>query len=161
MYVALEILAVMLAAITMSLALAHALELPGKLRLDKEQYLAVQAIYYPGFTLGGIAEVGSIIAALALLALTPKNLPQFWLIAGALMALLVVQIIFWFMTQPVNKYWLQTTELSRVATHLFDTGSATPSADWHVMRDQWERSHVLRAAASMLGLLLLTWAVAL
>jgi hypothetical protein len=36
----------MLAAVTMALSLAHALELPGKLRLGKEQYLAVQPIYY-------------------------------------------------------------------------------------------------------------------
>jgi hypothetical protein len=64
MHIALEVLAVILAAVTMSLALAHALELTGKLRLSKEHYLAVQAIYYPGFTIAGIAEVGSIIAAL-------------------------------------------------------------------------------------------------
>lgn len=161
MYVALEITTVMLAAVTMSLALAHALELPGKLRLNKEQYLAVQSIYYPGFTLGGLAEVGSIIAALALLLLTPRDVPQFWLIAGALAALVAVQAIFWLMTQPVNKYWMQTTELSRVAKRFFDTASEAPPAEWQVMRDRWERSHVLRAVASTLGLLLLTSAVAL
>ena len=129
MYVAFEVLTVMLAAVTMSLALAHALELPGKLRLNKEQYLAVQSIYYPGLTVGGIAEFGSIIAAFALLVLTPRQLPQFWLIAGALVALIVVQAIFWLMTQPVNKYWLQNTALSRVATRFFDTGTAAPSAE--------------------------------
>jgi hypothetical protein len=45
-YIAFQIMTVMLAAVTMALSLAHALELPGKLRLNKEQYLAVQAIYY-------------------------------------------------------------------------------------------------------------------
>jgi len=85
---------VMLAAVTMALSLAHALELPGKLRLNKEQYLAVQAIYYPGFTLGGIAESASIVAALALLILTPRESPQFWLVAGALTALVAVQVIY-------------------------------------------------------------------
>ncbi|MGH6841047.1 MAG: DUF1772 domain-containing protein, partial [Methylocella sp.] len=53
---ALHVLTVMLVAIAMALALAHALELPGKLRLSKEQYLAIQRIYYPGFTIGGAAE---------------------------------------------------------------------------------------------------------
>ena len=38
----------------MALALAHALERPGKMRLSKE--LAIQPIYYPGFTFGGTAE---------------------------------------------------------------------------------------------------------
>ncbi len=32
---------------------AHALEMPGKLRLGLEQYRAVQPIYYPGFTIIG------------------------------------------------------------------------------------------------------------
>ncbi len=161
MYVTLEILTIMLAAVTMSLALAHALELPGKLRLDKEQYLAVQAIYYPGFTLGGIAEFGSIVAALVLLILTPTGSLQFWLLAAALAALVTVQVIFWVMTQPVNRYWLQNTQLSGTATRFFETGSAAPAGDWTVMRDRWERSHVFRAIASVLGLLLLTSAVAL
>ena len=45
-----EVVAVLVVAIVMALSLAHALELPGKLRLSKEDYLAVQPIYYPGFT---------------------------------------------------------------------------------------------------------------
>lgn len=160
MHTALEILTVMLAAITMSLALAHALELPGKLRLSKEHYLAVQAIYYPGFTLGGIAEVASIVAALVLLILTPGHSLQFWLVAGALAALVAVQVIFWTMTQPVNKYWMRNTELSRTASRFFETSTAAPEGDWMEMRDRWEHSHVLRAIASMVGLFLVTAAVA-
>jgi hypothetical protein len=161
MHIALEVLAVMLAAVTMSLALAHALELPGKLRLSKEQYLAVQAIYYPGFTIAGIAEVGSIIATLFLLIVTPQHSLQFWLVLAAFASSVTVQIIFWTLTQPLNKYWLQNTELSRSATRFFEAGSAPAAADWTVMRDRWERSHVLRAIASVLALVLLTTAVAL
>lgn len=80
---------------------------------------------------------------------------------GGSRALIAVQIIFWTMTQPVNKYWLQNTKLSRVATRFFERGSAAPAGDWTVMRDRWERSHVLRAIASVLALLLLISAVAL
>jgi hypothetical protein len=151
MHIALEVLAVMLAAVTMSLALAHGLELPGKLRLSKEQYLAVQAIYYPGFTIAGIAEVGSIIAALCLLMLTPQLSLQFWLVLAAFVSLVTVQVIFWTLTQPLNKYWLQNAELSRSATRFFEAGSAPATADRTVMRDRWERSHVLRAIASVLA----------
>jgi hypothetical protein len=44
---------------------AHALELPGKLRLDRDAYLAVQTIHYPGFTIvGGIGEAGGLIVTL-------------------------------------------------------------------------------------------------
>jgi hypothetical protein len=160
MYLALEILTVMLGAVTMSLALAHALELPGKLRLNKDQYLIVQTIYYPGFTLGGIAEVAVILAALALLVLTPLQSLQFWLIAGAFVAFAIVQATFWYITQPVNKYWLKGGDLSQPAARFFEIGSAPKAADWREMRDRWERSHVLRAVASAVGLLLLTSAVA-
>src|SRR5205809_327776 len=38
----------------MGLSLAHALEYPGKRRLDRETYLKAQTIYYPGFTIGGV-----------------------------------------------------------------------------------------------------------
>jgi len=48
MFRTLQILAVFLVALAMALALAHALEMPGKLRLDKENYKDVQTIYYPG-----------------------------------------------------------------------------------------------------------------
>ena len=161
MYIALQVLTIMLAAITMALSLAHALEYPGKLRLNREQYLAVQPIYYPGFTIGGFAEVAVIVAALAMLILTPTESQEFWLVGGAVAALTTVQIIFWTMTQPVNSFWLQETELSRTATRFFQTGQADSPRDWVAARDQWERSHILRALAATLGLLLLAVAVAL
>ncbi|HET7883004.1 MAG TPA: hypothetical protein VFL55_19120 [Acetobacteraceae bacterium] len=50
----------------MALSLAHALEVPGKLRLPRETYIAVQQISYPGFTIGGaFGESGAILATLA------------------------------------------------------------------------------------------------
>lgn len=52
----LQILTLLAVAVTMALALAHALELQGKMRLSKEAYYAVQPIYYPGFTFAGFAE---------------------------------------------------------------------------------------------------------
>jgi hypothetical protein len=161
MYVALQVLTVMLAAVTMTLSLAHALELPGKLRLNKEQYLAVEPIYYPGFTIGGIAEPAVILATLALLILTPAGTGEFWLVAGALASLIMVQVIFWTKTQPVNGFWLEETELSRTATRFFQTGRGSASRDWTAARDQWEHSHTLRALAATVGPFLLTLAVAL
>lgn len=162
MHVFLEVLAALLAAIALSFALAHAAELPGKLRLDKERYFTVQTIYYPGFTIGGIFEVASIVAALLLLLATPYGSAEFWLIAGAVAALAVMQAIFWLMTQPVNRFWLQGTKLSGSAERFFETGAAAvdPSSDWTIHRDRWERSHVLRSIAAMLGLILLLIAIA-
>jgi hypothetical protein len=73
-------------------------------------------IYYPGFTIGGIAEPAVILAALALLIMTPAGTAAFWLVAGALAALVTVQVIFWTRTQPANSFWLEETELSGSAT---------------------------------------------
>jgi hypothetical protein len=65
----LSVLALLLLAVTMGLSLAHALEFPGKLRLDEPTYRAVQAIYYPGFTIGGlVGEFGGLLALIVLLA---------------------------------------------------------------------------------------------
>jgi hypothetical protein len=161
MYVALQVLAVMLAAVTMALSLAHALEFPGKLRLGREQYLAVQPIYYPGFTIGGIAEPAVILATLTLFIVTPTGTAVSWLVAGALAAMITVQVIFWTMTQPANSFWLKETELSRSATRFFQTRQGRTPRDWVAARDQWEHSHIFRAIAATLGLFLLTLAIAL
>jgi hypothetical protein len=67
----LEVLAVLLVAISMALALAHAIELPGKMRLSKDSYLTTRSIYYAGFTVAGIAEPLGKAALLVLLLLTP------------------------------------------------------------------------------------------
>ena len=63
--------ATFLAAVVMGQALAHALELPGKMRLNREQYYTDQTIYYPGFTFGGMAEPLSILVTGAALLTTP------------------------------------------------------------------------------------------
>ncbi|MGZ2468905.1 hypothetical protein [Sinorhizobium medicae] len=77
MLVTVEIITIVLVAIATALALAHALEWPGKLRLPKDQYLAIQAIYYPGFTIGGVAEPLSLLFTAALLVLMPRGTPAF------------------------------------------------------------------------------------
>jgi hypothetical protein len=53
----LQVVTIMVVSVAMALSLAHTLELPGKLRLTKEQYLAIQQIYYPGFSYGGSSKI--------------------------------------------------------------------------------------------------------
>src|SRR5262245_65514622 len=87
----LQVVTIMVVSVAMALCLAHALELPGKLRLPKEHYLAIQQIYYPGFTYGGIAEPLGLLLLLILIYMTPMNGPQFWLTAAAFLAFLLMQ----------------------------------------------------------------------
>jgi hypothetical protein len=73
----LQVLAVVLVGLAVVPALAHALELPGKKRLSQDAYMAVQPIYYPGFTIvGGIGEAGGLIVTLLLLLLPRGRAPN-------------------------------------------------------------------------------------
>jgi hypothetical protein len=157
----LQALTVLLAAIGMALSLAHALEFPGKRRLDRDAYLKVQAIYYPGFTIGGIFEPVAMIAAFALLLFTPFGTISFWLTLAAFAGLVLAHAIYWVITHPVNKVWLKDEKLSQGGTSFFAAGRRTAEGDWTALRDRWEWSHVARAALAMLSLAALVVAIIL
>jgi hypothetical protein len=168
MYFLLQVTTAFLACVTFALSLAHALELPGKLRLDKETYCAVQTIYYPGFTVAGVAEVLSVIAAAALLLMTPTQSAAFpWTLIGFL-ALLTTHAIYWILTHPVNNFRLRTQNLGGLGDRFFNInrlreGESDQAGEgaWLRLRDRWEYSHVLRAIFSAVGLLALLVSVSL
>ena len=137
------------------MALAHVLELPGKLRLSEEQYRVVQPIYYPGFTIGGfLGEFGGILVTAALAAVTPSS--RFWVTLGALAALLAMHGVYWVMTHPVNKFWLAGERVRGAGRAFFAVGGAPRAqGDWRDLRDQWEMSHVIRAVLALVALALL------
>jgi Domain of unknown function (DUF1772) len=164
MFQALQALTVIVTAVAMAQALCHALELPGKLRLPKDAYLTTQQIYYPGFTFGGASEPAALLALLVLLAFTPTGTAAFWLTLGALVALAAMHAVYWVVTHPVNNFWLKDVELTGFGSGFFrldplrrSGGSGTP--DWTALRDQWEYSHVVRAALGLVSLTLLTIAI--
>jgi hypothetical protein len=110
MFDVLQVLSAIFAAVATTTALAHALELPGKLRLTRDEYLTVQPIYYPGFTIAsGFGEVPAPIATAILLFLTPPGSAAFWLRLAALLGLVGMQAVYWTVTHPVNRYWLRDT----------------------------------------------------
>jgi hypothetical protein len=94
----LQILSILLAGIGMALSLAHALEYPGKRRLDHDTYVKVQAIYYPGFTIGGAGEPLALIAVFALLLFMPYGTAAFWLTLAAFVGLALAHAIYWAIT---------------------------------------------------------------
>lgn len=168
MLLTIQIITVLLVAMAMGLALAHALELPGKLRLDKETYVAVQSIYYPGFTIGGLLGEGiGLLITLTLLLVTPWNRIEFWLTLIGFMALLAMHAVFWVITQPTNRFWLKDQQLKGMSAGFFSVdplkreGSPADANDnWKILRDRWEYSHVIRAGLSMIALVALVVAVA-
>ena len=136
--------------------------------------LAVQPIYYPGFTIAaGFGEGPAPIATAILLFLTPPGSAPFWLTLVALLGLLGMQAVYWIVTHPVNRYWLrdrleQEAETRRgFASHFFLSDPAKRSrlevedlpADWAALRDRWEYSHAVRAALALVSLIALVIAV--
>jgi len=161
MFNILQILTVMLVAVAMALALAHALELPGKMRLDQKTYYAMQSIYYPGFTIGGISEPVGVILTIVLLWLTPTGSSNFWLTLIALLGLIGMQAVYWLVTHPINKFWVEGENLDRFSSGFFSFGTnKSQSKDnsppkWTALRDRWEYSHVARAGFVLLSLITL------
>ncbi len=150
---ALAVIALVLVAVTMGLALAHALEFPGKLRLEEKDYRLVQAIYYPGFTIGGlVGELGALLLLPILLLLTPFGSERSWWIAAAFVFLVVGHLTYWFVTHPVNSVWLKDTRVSGLGA-VFFSAFAGQDADWRQLRDAWEYSHMARAGLATLSLI--------
>jgi hypothetical protein len=151
----------------MAMGLAHALELPGKRRLPKETYLAVQPIYYPGFTVGGmVGEFGGMLTTFVLLLVTPAGTTCFWLTLAAFIALLAMHAAYSLLIHPVNNFWLREVKPGGVGGRFFGFDpikrhhdAAAP--DWMELRDRWENSHLIRAVLGFIALALLVTAVAL
>jgi hypothetical protein len=157
MYRSLLALSIILVAVGMGLSLAHALEFPGKLRLPKQTYLAVQAMYYPGFTIGGVfGEFGAMLATFGLWLATPSESGSYWLVLMALLALVAMHAVFWIVVQPVNKIWLKDQQLTGADAAFFAAGGDLPSdRAWTAQRDRWEYGHVARAVLAMTALIAL------
>jgi len=156
--VPLEIFAVVVVAIAMAIALAHLVELPGKMRLPKEQYLAVHTIYYPGFTISGASEPLGVVVAALLAALTGSAL-----LTSASVALAVMQLIYWVWIHPVDNFWIRSFRLRSTGRANFELGQAalpeTGFAEWTSLRDRWEYSHAARAILAVLAFVMLVTAV--
>jgi hypothetical protein len=167
MFLILQIGTIFLVSVAMSMALAHALELPGKMRLDRETYIAVQSIYYPGFTIGGFFGEGlGMAATLVLLLMIPTNRVAFWWTVTGLVALMSVHTVFWIVTQPTNKFWLKEQNLRGLGKAFFSVNpvkqgdvAGERTEDWTRLRDRWEYSHLLRAVPSVVAPIVLLVAV--
>lgn len=148
-----QIVTALVLSVAMTMSLAHALEYPGKMSLSKEEYFAVQKIYYPGFTYAGATEPVAIILLGILLVFTPRGTSGFWLTAFALLGAAVMHAIYWLVTHPINQAWVKGVELSKFGSGFFTLGSE-PQSDlsWTRLRDRWEYSHIARACLALAAL---------
>lgn len=157
MFHVLQVVTVMIVALPTALSVAHALELPGKMRLDENTYRAVQRIYYPGFTIGGASEPLAIIMTALLLWATPAGTITFWLVLIAFLAMLAIVAIYWLLIHPVNKSWMEGQPVTTSGAYFFGAGKKREGQQpgWTELRNRWEYSHAARAMISSIGLLAL------
>ncbi len=130
-----------LTALLMGTTFCHVLEWPAKMRYPAELYLTLHRTLYVAFGppyVGAFIEIGAILAAVALVFLTRKRRPAFWLtFAGAafLVAGLVVYFVF---VEPANV---------AMKAMSFDA----PPESWTQWRDQWEYGHIAHFIFHLLG----------
>jgi hypothetical protein len=166
---ALKVAAEVFVAVAMALSLAHALEYPGKMRLDRPTYVAIQPIYYPAFRIGGgIGEGLGTILTFVLLLITPSDSEQFNWIAAAFASLLAMQAVYWTITYPVNNFWLERTVLNRPVRRFFGLSATTQTLArkerdslWPALQQRWEISQIARAFFGFVSVVTITVAVAM
>lgn len=133
---AVRFLALFFTALALGPALAHLLELPNKIGLSGEHYLAVQQIYR-GWSLLGVVVAGALLSTATLAVFVRGRRETFVLTLVALLAIAGTQVIFWTFTFPVNQ-----------ATN--DWSVLPPN--WAELRRQWEYSHAAGAALNLAAL---------
>lgn len=149
------VITVIVVALAMTPALAHALELPGKRRLGKDAYFATQRIYYPGFTVIGAAEPLAILFTAVVALISDRGSVEFWLAVVAFGSLVAMQAVYWVVTHPLNRVWLRDERLTRAGAQFFASGLSDGGGQnrpWTAVRDRWEYSHVARAALALVSL---------
>ncbi len=123
--------------------LAHALEMPGKLRLRRDTYLAVQRIYYPGSTVVGATEPPSVLALAGSALATPTDGPAANLRWAAATLAALAHAVYWLVVHPTNRQWLRDDDRVDAASSRFFAVQAA-DGDWARHRRRWEGGHLLR-----------------
>jgi len=124
--------------------LAHVLELPNKLALDAQLWLAVQQHLYRGWGpfLGGPVEIIAFATSLTLLVARRRDPAPMRLTLVAALAYVGMIVVFFALNDPVN-----------AALGSWTASSIPP--DWPSFRLRWEIGHALAAILSVVAIIAL------
>jgi len=136
-------LSLLFAALALGPAMAHALELPNKINLSRDDYLIVQQIYR-GWALLGIVVFGALLSTLALTITVRRDRNAFIFALIAFLCIAGTQIVFWTYTYPTNQITNNWTTLPE---------------NWTALRRQWEYSHATSALLNLLAMISLSISV--
>ena len=129
-------IALLSTALALGAALAHALELPNKIGLERDQYLVVQSLYRGWNQLAYLLLI-EFISILAVIIMARREPRVFRPALVAILCLIAAQAVFWAYTFPAN-----------VAT---DNWTTIPP-DWETLRSRWEYSHAAGAVFQVLAM---------
>ncbi len=135
--------ALLATALALGAALAHAMELPNKIDLPREQYFIVQSIYRGWWQIAFVLAF-ELAGMLAVLVLSREQPVVFRTTLLAIACLAAAQAIFWIWTQPANAATQNWTVI--------------PS-NWQTLRLQWEFSHLAGAVFQLMAFSALVIAV--
>lgn len=122
-------IALLATALALGGALAHALELPNKIGMSREEYFIVQRAYDGWNRLAYllILELAGMLSVIWLYRAEPR---VFWLVLVALACFFAAQVSFWNWTFPANQATSNWT---------------TQPDNWERLRREWEYSHLAGA----------------
>jgi hypothetical protein len=166
MLILLQVASVLLVSLAMALAVAHALDLSGKLRPDPERLDAAQLTYQPRFTVAGlVGEVGGAGATLLLILATPTESASLRWTVAALLALAAMHAAYWLIAHPAAQVWIPRHHAPSIAPVGFFATHPLPRppvvvTGWFRLRARWEYSHVLRAVLGAISLVALVTGLA-
>ena len=134
-YEAVFFVALLSTALALGAALAHALELPNKIGMTRDQYFIVQQAYR-GWSLLGLLLLVELLAMIAVAVMSHASWVR-WPTVVAIALLVCAQALFWIYTYPANvatRNWTMMPE------------------NWEALRRQWEYSHAAGAAFQVLAM---------
>jgi hypothetical protein len=139
---------VMLTAVAMTAAVAHAFELGAKMQYEPSLYVRLHRTLYSNFgRVAGPSEALALLSTSGLAWWTRRRRPAaFPWVAAAAGSLAAAHGLYWGVVQPVN------IEMMRWPL------DAIPE-DWAQWRDRWEYGHAVRAGLITFALGVVTWSL--
>ena len=134
-YEAVFFIALLSTALALGAALAHALELPNKIGMPRDQYFIMQQAYR-GWSLLGLLLLVELLSMVAVAVMSRAPWVR-WPTVAAIAFLVCAQALFWIYTYPAN-----------VATRNW---TVMPES-WEILRRQWEYSHAAGAGFQILAM---------
>ena len=122
----------LLVALSMGMAFAHALELRPKMNYEPATYLLLHRTLYEFFgpPVGGFIEAGAVVSSVALFGVRRRR-RAFLLSAVGAVCMVTAHIIWWLWVNPAN---VAMAEMSL----------NSPLPNWTHFRNQWEYTHFAR-----------------